>query len=102
VHALLLQLRSDAILQLQARLRTALQQLGRRPSSLPQPLRVLLRVPRSYIFSSFFYAQLAPSRGSYCYDKVQRWTEHKRTHTPECVLNYELLLFPINLQNRHW
>ncbi|WIA29922.1 hypothetical protein OEZ86_000021 [Tetradesmus obliquus] len=101
-YLLLLQLRSDAILQLQARLRAALQQLGARPSSLPHQLRVLLRVPRSYAFSSFFYTQLAPGQGRFCYQAVQRWTRPQATHTSECVLAYQLLLFPINLGNTHW
>jgi Ulp1 family protease len=84
------------------RLHAALQQLRRATSSLPQPLRALLRVPRSYTFSSFFYAKLAPSPGVYCYQQVQRWTRPEASGTAECVLRYELLLFPINLSNTHW
>ncbi|KAF6250257.1 hypothetical protein COO60DRAFT_1465765, partial [Scenedesmus sp. NREL 46B-D3] len=95
-------LRSDAIMQLQTRLHAALQQLDGQRSSIPQPLRVLLQVPRSYVFSSFFYARLAPGPARYCYTAVQRWTQQRRTCTPGCVLAYELLLFPINLRNTHW
>jgi hypothetical protein len=95
-------LRSDAILQLQVQLHATLQQLRRATSSLPAPLRALLRVPRSYTFSSFFYAKLAPSPGGYCYQQVQRWTRPEASGTAECVLRYVLLLFPINLSNTHW
>jgi hypothetical protein len=100
-----MQLRCDAIRELQARVKAALQALGRRRSSLPLQLRQLLRAPRTYIFSSFFYANLAPVQGrgrGFCYQNVQRWTRTQCTGTPECVLKYELLLFPINLRNSHW
>jgi hypothetical protein len=97
-----LQLRSDAMLALQVGLHAALHQLGRTSASLPQPLRALLRVPRSYTFSSFFYARLSPTAGGYSYEHVQRWTRPEASGTAECVLSYELLLFPINLSNTHW
>lgn len=58
--------------------------------------------PSCCAFSSFFWSQLSGSKRCFEYGNVQRWTHPRRTFTPDCVLNRELLLFPINHGNTHW
>ncbi|KAG2427927.1 hypothetical protein HXX76_011914 [Chlamydomonas incerta] len=69
------------------------------PPPVPPPLVSV------YAFNSFFFACLTGhgrSRSALEYAAVQRWTLTRRTHSPDCVLGRELLLFPINHRNAHW
>ena len=59
-------------------------------------------LPTVFAFISFFYSQLTTGPAGYCYHAVQRWTLPKKTRTKTCVLDRELLLFPINHDNAHW
>ncbi|KAG2496900.1 hypothetical protein HYH03_004907 [Edaphochlamys debaryana] len=71
--------------------------------SAPGPPSPAPRLPSSYVFNSFFWSKLSGGkRGGFHYDEVRRWTQPRRSYTPDCVLGRELLLFPINHGNTHW
>lgn len=53
-------------------------------------------VPRTLMLNTFFFPRVANS--GYDYNGVRRWT--KRTGVD--VLDYDLILVPVNLGNKHW
>lgn len=54
--------------------------------------------PHTYVFNTFFYTRLTSVAGGYDYAGVRRWTSRARVN----VLQYDLLLVPVNLGNHHW
>lgn len=53
-------------------------------------------IPRTYMFSTFFHTCV--TRGGYDFGSVARWTKRAKVG----ILDYDLLLFPVNLGNMHW
>ncbi|GIL50911.1 hypothetical protein Vafri_6996 [Volvox africanus] len=98
------QLRSQSLTQSQ------LQSQHKRHNQDCSPLRV-------FAFNSHFFTQLTCSGagagagsggsgggngGAFAYSQVQRWTLPVRTNTPDCVVSWDLLLFPILVNQCHW
>ena len=54
--------------------------------------------PRTHMFSSFFFTRLTSSYDGYDYEGVRRWPKRAGVN----VKSLDLILFPINLHNRHW
>lgn len=63
-----------------------------------QRLRAEGAAPRTYVFNSFFYTRLTSAQGGYDYEGVRRWTARAKID----VLEYDLLLVPVNLGSHHW
>lgn len=55
-------------------------------------------IPRTYVFNTFFYTRLTSGSDEYDYQGVERWT--KRANVD--ILEYDLILIPVNLGNHHW
>lgn len=65
---------------------------------------------RSYVFGSFFFKILCPSRARYNYSAVQRWTTGPVAKKQGCprervkirILDYSQVFVPVNIGSRHW
>lgn len=55
-------------------------------------------IPRTVVFNTFFYTRLTATSSGYDYAGVRRWTHRAKVD----VLNYDLILVPVNLGNHHW
>lgn len=68
------------------------------------------RRKRTHAFGSYFFNLVCPSRARYCYDAVRTWTtgplarvvSEKRDKGKVRILDYDQLLFPVNVSRCHW
>ena len=55
-------------------------------------------IPRTYVFNTYFLTRLSSGQEGYDYPGVRRWTTRAKVD----VLEYDLILVPVNLGNHHW